>query len=92
MKTCFWTILCNASFQIRLFILQTAHTYMPLGYYIKRHGITEQLWDYLKNNSGYAGFINLIKAYDYIGDKEMCAKLFIRFFEFCELLVFDEIE
>lgn len=70
----------------------SSYLYMPLGYYIKRHGITEQLWDYLKNNSGYAGFINLIKAYDYIGDKEMCAKLFIRFFEFCELLVFDEIE
>lgn len=48
--------------------------------------------NHFKNNGGYADFINLIKAYDYIKDKDMCSKLFVRFFDFCELLVFDEIE
>ena len=70
----------------------SAYLYMPLGDYIARYGVSEQLWNHFKNNGGYADFINLIKAYDYIKDKDMCSKLFVRFFDFCELLVFDEIE
>lgn len=64
--------------------------YMPLGYILQNYGMSEPIWCFLKNNGGYADFINLIKAYDYIDEREECRKLFKRFFQFCELLVFDD--
>ena len=70
----------------------SGYLYMPVGQYIKKFGVTEQLWNCIKKNGGYADFINFIKAYDYVGNKEMCASLFARFFSFCRLLVFDEIK
>lgn len=66
------------------------YLYMPLGRIIEKQGMTEKLWIHLKKNGGYADFINLIKAYDYINNKNMCRKLFVRFFQFCEFLVYDE--
>ncbi len=64
--------------------------YMPLGNIIKNWGLTEKFWCFLKKNGGYADFINFIKAYDYIDEREECRRLFKRFFQFCELLVFDD--
>lgn len=66
------------------------YLYMPLGRIIEKQGMTEKLWTHLKKNGGYADFINLIKAYDYINNKNMCRKLFVRFFQYCEFLVYDE--
>lgn len=65
------------------------YLYMPVGYLLKKSGISELLWNCLKRNGGYADFINLIKAYNYACNREMCTELFIRFFGFCKLLVFD---
>lgn len=64
--------------------------YMPLGRIIEKEGLTTKVWNYLKKNGGYGDFISLIKAYDYINSKEMCKRLFTRFFQFCEFLVYDE--
>lgn len=64
--------------------------YMPLGRIIEKEGLTTKVWNHLKKSGGYGDFICLIKAYDYINDKKMCRKLFIRFFEYCEFLVYDE--
>lgn len=65
--------------------------YMPLGRIIEKEGLTTKLWNHLKKNGGYGDFINLIKAYDYINNKKMCRRLFIRFFQYCEFLVYDEV-
>lgn len=64
--------------------------YMPLGRIIEKEGLTTKVWNHLKKSGGYGDFICLIKAYDYINDKKMCRKLFIRFFKYCEFLVYDE--
>lgn len=66
------------------------YLYMPLGHIIEKEGLTTKVWNYLKRNGGYSDFISLIKAYDYINNKKMCKRLFVRFFQFCEFLVYDE--
>ncbi|WP_313129477.1 NACHT domain-containing protein [Anaerocolumna sp.] len=66
------------------------YLYMPLGRIIEKEGLTAKLWNHLKKNGGYGDFINLIKAYEYISNKKMCRRLFIRFFRYCEFLVYDE--
>lgn len=80
---------CKFPYQT-FYTANSKYLYMPVGYLLKKYGLSELLWDCIKRNGGYADFINLIKAYDYAGNREMCSKLFARFFEFCELLVFDE--
>ena len=80
---------CKFPYQT-FYAANSKYLYMPVGYLLKKYGLSELLWDCIKRNGGYADFINLIKAYDYAGNREMCSKLFARFFEFCELLVFDE--
>lgn len=79
---------CKFPYQT-FYTANSEYLYMPVGYLLKKYGLSELLWDCFKRNGGYADFINLIKAYDYVGDREMCSKLFVRFFGFCELLVFD---
>lgn len=79
---------CKFPYQT-FYTANSEYLYMPVGYLLKKRGMSELLWDCFKRNGGYADFINLIKAYDYAGDGEMCSKLFVRFFSFCELLVFD---
>lgn len=64
--------------------------YMPLGRIIEKGGLTTKVWNHLKKSGGYGDFICLIKAYDYINNKNMCRRLFIRFFKYCEFLVYDE--
>lgn len=68
----------------------SSYFYMPLGRIIEREGLTTKVWNHLKKNGGYGDFISLIKAYDYINNKKMCKRLFIRFFQYCEFLVYDE--
>lgn len=79
---------CKFPYQT-FYTANSEYLYMPVGYLLKKRGMSELLWDCFKRNGGYADFINLIKAYDYAGDGEMCSKLFVRFFSFCELLVFE---
>ena len=43
-----------------------------------------------EKNGGYGDFISIIRAYDYINNKKMCKRLFTRFFQYCEFLVYDE--
>lgn len=68
----------------------SSYFYMPLGRIIEREGLTTKVWNHLKKNGGYGDFISLIKAYDYMNNKKMCKRLFIRFFQYCEFLVYDE--
>lgn len=49
--------------------------------------IKEEMLKYLSRYSGHGGFINIMKSYEVIGDKQMCIKLFNHFLKFCEFLV-----
>lgn len=41
---------------------------------------------YLYKDTGHGGFINMMKVYELIGDKEMCKKLFYRYLQLCDFL------
>lgn len=47
----------------------------------------DQIFVYLKDNTGHGGFGNLIKAFSVNNDKTMCLKLFDSFLKLCNLLV-----
>lgn len=68
----------------------SSYFYMPLGRIIEKEGMSTKVWNYLEKSGGYGDFISLIKAYDYINNKKMCKRLFIRFFQYCEFLVYDK--
>jgi len=68
----------------------SSYFYMPLGRIIEKEGLTTKVWNHLKKNGGYGDFISIIRAYDYINNKKMCKRLFTRFFQYCEFLVYDE--
>ena len=54
---------------------------------LKNMNTREEISNYLFENSGHAGFFNIIKAYEVIGNKEMCIRLFDRYLRVCKLLV-----
>ena len=41
---------------------------------------------YLYRNTGHEGFLHIMKAYEVIGNKKMCSKLFQRYLQLCHLL------
>jgi hypothetical protein len=43
---------------------------------------------YLSKKSGHGGFVNTMKAYEVLRDREMCLALFNRFLQFCKFLVY----
>lgn len=48
----------------------------------------QEIIDYLGKNSGYEGFLNAMKAYEILENKEMCIKLFEKYLRFCKFLVY----
>ncbi|MBY0482566.1 MAG: hypothetical protein K2Q21_14515 [Chitinophagaceae bacterium] len=47
----------------------------------------KEMIDYLSTESGHDGFVNIMKAYELLGDRVMCLSLFKRFLKFCNFLV-----
>jgi len=47
----------------------------------------QETLDYLYRTSGHSGFLDTIKIYEAMEDKEMCLELFNRFVKFCKLIV-----
>jgi hypothetical protein len=47
----------------------------------------QEIIKYLSENAGHSGFVNIMKAYEVNGDKEMCLHLFKRYLRFCDFLV-----
>ena len=48
----------------------------------------KEIMNYLfSETTGYCGFVNVMKSYEVIGDREMCVKLFLRYLRFCDFLV-----
>lgn len=47
----------------------------------------QEIFKFLFDYSGYAGFVNVMKAFSAINDKNICDNLFKRYLKFCDLLV-----
>jgi hypothetical protein len=58
-----------------------------IAYCLSNINLRKEMFDYLYYNSGHQGFINIMKVYEVNGNKDMCLKMFDRFYKFCELLV-----
>ncbi|MBY0062595.1 NACHT domain-containing protein [Priestia aryabhattai] len=54
---------------------------------IKNVNTRQEILDYLYESSGHAGFLNMIKTYEALNDKDTCILLFNRYLNFCDLLV-----
>jgi hypothetical protein len=48
----------------------------------------DYMLDYLFENGGHDGFINLMRVYELNKDKDTCVKLFKHFYNFCKFLVY----
>lgn len=63
------------------------HFHMLLAILLKDINTKQETLEYLFENSGHGGFANIMQAYELLGDKEMCLKLFDRYLKFCKLIV-----
>ncbi|MBH1959940.1 MAG: hypothetical protein I8H68_07495 [Flavobacteriia bacterium] len=63
--------------------------YLHLGsaYCMLKRETSQQMLQYLIQKSGYGGFYKMILIYIEMGDKENAKKLFIKFYDFCDLLL-----
>ena len=48
--------------------------------------IKPEIIRHLYKNTGHGGFNNMAKAYELIGDKDMCKALFERYIKLCHFL------
>ncbi len=55
---------------------------------LKELNTRDEMSDYLFENGGHGGFINIMRSYEVNGDKEMCITLFEHFYNFCRFLVY----
>lgn len=61
--------------------------HLGLAVALKNINTRQETLNYLFKNSGHGGFINIMKSYEVLGDKNMCLLLFNRYLKFCELIV-----
>lgn len=61
--------------------------HLGLAIALKNIDTRQETLNYLFKNSGHGGFVNIMKAYEVLGDKNMCLLLFNRYLKFCKLLV-----
>ena len=61
--------------------------HLGLAVALKNINTRQEALKYLSDNSGYGGFVSIIKAYEVLEDKNMCLLLFDRYLKFCELIV-----
>ena len=61
--------------------------FRPKGYELQTFDDAEEALKYLSRNTGHGGFLNVIKAYEVNGNKQMCILLFERYIRFCDFLV-----
>lgn len=69
------------------FAYGNAYYHLGLAAAIKNLNTRTELLNFLFEHSGYDGFLNVMKAYEALGDQAMCQLLFTRFYGFCDLLV-----
>lgn len=64
-----------------------AYYHLALAAALKNLNSKTEMLTYLFYNTGYDGFVNLMKTYEALRDQEMCLTLYKRFYGFCDLLV-----
>ncbi|PGV25934.1 hypothetical protein COD78_00140 [Bacillus cereus] len=61
--------------------------HLALAASLKNLDTKQETIDYLCEYSGHGGFVNVMKSYEFLEDKENCLSLFNRYIKFCELIV-----
>lgn len=70
------------------FFANSKYLHYGLGAALEDTKTKEEILKFLLGKkTGYGGFINVMKSYEFIGDQEMCLKLFKRYLQFCDFLV-----
>jgi hypothetical protein len=61
---------------------------LGLGAALENINTKEEMMNYLfGKTTGHGGFVNVMKSYEIIGNREMSMKLFRRYLRFCDFLV-----
>lgn len=63
------------------------YLHFALAATLKNINTRRETFEYLSKNSGYGGFVNVMKAYEVNKDKKTCLALFERYFRFCDFLI-----
>ncbi|WHY87574.1 hypothetical protein QNH39_07020 [Neobacillus novalis] len=63
------------------------YLHLGLAVALKDVNTRQETLTYLYENSGHGGFVNIIKAYSVLNDKNNCLALFDRYLKFCDLIV-----
>ncbi|WP_142348345.1 hypothetical protein [Bacillus toyonensis] len=66
----------------------TKYFHLAMAAALKSLDTRQETLNYLYEYSGHGGFVNVMKSYDVLEDKENCLSLFNRYIKFCELIVY----
>ena len=70
------------------FTSNSKYFHLGLGAALENINTKEEMMNYLfDKTTGHGGFVNVMKSYEIIGNREMCMKLFRRYLRFCDFLV-----
>ena len=70
------------------FTSNSKYFHFGLGFALENINTKEEIMNYLfDRTTGHGGFVNVMKSYEVIGDREMCLRLFRRYLRFCDFLV-----
>jgi hypothetical protein len=64
-----------------------AYYHLALAAALKNLNSKTEMMNYLFYHTGYDGFVNLMKTFEALRDREMCLLIYNRFYGFCDLLV-----
>ncbi|GIL18595.1 MAG: hypothetical protein BroJett040_23460 [Oligoflexia bacterium] len=87
LKPLTWYLSKNSFPHTDFMTTNSRYMHFGLGAALKSPSARSEIFNYLKDSTGHGGFSNLIKSFGVNDDREMCLKLFRRYFNFCELLV-----
>jgi hypothetical protein len=69
------------------FTSNSKYLHFAVGAALRDPDTKDEMLKYLYSNTGYQGFLNVMRAYEVNGDQRMCQSLFKEYFSFCEFLV-----
>jgi len=70
------------------FTSNSKYFHFGLGAALENINTKEEIISYLfDKTTGYGGFVNVMKSYEVVGNREMCMNLFRRYLRFCDFLV-----
>ncbi|CDQ21223.1 hypothetical protein [Halobacillus karajensis] len=66
----------------------SSYLYKALAAALDNINTRQEILSYLYENSGHGGFINIMKAFELLEDKNTCLSIYKRAIKFCELIVY----